>query len=349
MNSSITIAIPTYNRNEKLVANLQRLLPQLSTQKVVIVDNLSDILVRDTLQSLIATFSHIDIKVYNNKTNVGIAANFLRCFEYCETEWMWLLSDDDPVCENAIEIIERDTHKYCDYHFFNYMSSMVERDVKYAEVFPEGFPNSTPAQIANNLNYRKESFTTTGVKELIRDFDSFVNFIFVSSGVYNIPKLLPHLRIGYMYAYSLAPHMALVMASIGDSGKVFFSNQKLVNFEPPNSNDTWSRLTFSQVITLLMEVPMNLDNESFDILFSKITHWFMTDDQLFYELTITYQQSNRVKQWIFIQLIARTIFKKRNFKQKLRLVYRIIKLFFPSHFRSYNKIPEIVKEPLVRL
>jgi glycosyltransferase involved in cell wall biosynthesis len=346
MDSKITIAIPTYNRNEKLSENLCLLLPQLSSQKVLIVDNHSDKAVSESLERLIQEYKNIDVKVYRNITNIGISANFLRCFEYCETEWMWLLSDDDQICEDAIKIIEKDTKRFHDYNFFNYLSAMVEKDVSFGGVFPDNFPNHTKA---HHINYRKDSFSTIGLKELISKLDSFVNFLFVSSGVYNIPKILPHLRIGYIYGYSLAPHIATVLFSIGDSGKVLFSNEKLVNFTPPDKKDTWSRLTFSQAIPLLMEVPLNLDDESFNTLFHKITHWFLNDDELYNEVKNNIKQSNRVKQWLFIQLIARTIFLKRTRLQNLRIIYRITKLFFLRGSKSSQIIIDAAKSQLTRI
>jgi glycosyltransferase involved in cell wall biosynthesis len=348
--SSLTIAIPTYNRNEKLLINLKKILPQITTQKIIIVDNCSDIALEESLGKIIKQYKNISIKVYRNKTNIGIAANFLRCFEYCETEWMWLLSDDDTVCDNAVEIIERDTRNYFDYTFLNYLSSMVESGITYAEVFPIGFPFSSENQLKTHVNYRKENFSTTGVKELIDGIDSFVNFIFVSSGVYNIRKVLPHLRIGYIYAYSLAPHLATVFASVGKEGKVLFSVDKLVWFEPPSSKDTWARLTFSQVITLLLEVPLDLDDKAFEILFHKINHWFMTDDELFHEVNITYKDSNRMKQWLYVQLISRTMFKKRTWKQRVKIALNIIKLFRPKYNTSYkDDIILYGKPPLQRI
>ena len=335
--SQLTIAIPTFNRNEKLVENLSKLLPQISTQKIIIIDNHSDILVSISLEKLITAYNHIDVKVYRNKTNIGICANFLRCFEYCETEWMWLLSDDDSVCPDAIEILERDTSVYTDYHFFNYASSMVEKGVSYAEIFPENFPNSTPLQIKNTLSYREKSFTTEGLNDLIHKFDSFVNLLFVSSGVYNLSKVLPHLRIGYIYAYSLAPHLATVFASLGNSGKVLLSKDKLVFFHPPDYKDTWSRLTFSHGMPLLMEVPLDMDDESYHILFHKITYWFMNDKELFHEVNVTFNNSERKKRWMFIQLVSRTMFKKRNFKQWIKIMYFIFILFYPKFNSYYHK------------
>ena len=56
----LTIAIPTYNRNEILKANLGKLLPQVTKEcRVIIFDNCSDVPVKDSIQNLLEVYSHI--------------------------------------------------------------------------------------------------------------------------------------------------------------------------------------------------------------------------------------------------------------------------------------------------
>jgi glycosyltransferase involved in cell wall biosynthesis len=306
--TSFTIAIPTYNRNEKLLSNLNKLLPYVKNEKIIIIDNASDYPVEDTLKETLQQYDNIDVKVYRNKTNIGICANFLRCFEYCETDWLWLLSDDDPPYPNAIEIIGRDIESYPEYTFFNYASSMVQKGVPFA------------------LAERSQTFHTKGLKDFVLKLDSFVNVIFVSSGVYNLKKVLPNLRIGYMYSYSLVPHLATVLYSIGNNEKALFSVDVLVDFDPPKAQDTWSRLTFVQVVNLLLEVPLQLDDETFQVLFEKVNKWHLKDHEILDKVSETYSYSNFKKRFVFVQIMARTVLMKRSFKQKLKVLYYLAKL-----------------------
>ena len=49
----LTIAIPTYNRNEILKANLEKLLPQVTDEcNVVIFDNCSDTPVKEVIEEV---------------------------------------------------------------------------------------------------------------------------------------------------------------------------------------------------------------------------------------------------------------------------------------------------------
>ena len=330
--SNLTVAIPTYNRNDKLLENLAKLLPQIGGQCIIIIDNHSDIPVEETIGDLLSANKEVDIKIYRNKTNIGISANFLRCFEYCETEWMWILSDDDAPYENAIDIIESDLKTYPDFIFFNYASAMVE----------EAYPIRTAI--------RRQTYETKGMSDFINRFDSFANTIFISSGVYNVKLLLPNIRIGYIYGYSLAPHLATVIYSLNENGGCLFSNKKLVHFDPPASSDTWSTLTYCQVIMLLLEVPVLLSNNDFRILSDKISVWFMSDAAVYQEVNTLYNEGSLKSRYIFLQVIARTILRNRSLKQKLVLFYLLVVTAFPA-FSVIKKLKRkgIAKTPLARI
>ena len=99
----LTIAIPTYNRNELLKANLLKLLPQVTDEcRIIIFDNCSDVPVKDTLSDLLNGYSNIDISIVRNRYNIGMTANILKCFEECPDPWLWVLGDDDEVTDGAV-------------------------------------------------------------------------------------------------------------------------------------------------------------------------------------------------------------------------------------------------------
>jgi len=89
---NLTIAIPTFNRNIQLQSNLACILRQnISNVSILVIDNCSDIPVVDTLAKELEIFGDT-LKVVRNRANVGLAGNFIKCIELCETKWMWLLS-----------------------------------------------------------------------------------------------------------------------------------------------------------------------------------------------------------------------------------------------------------------
>ena len=104
----LTIAIPTYNRNEILKANLEKLLPQVTDEcNVVIFDNCSDTPVKEVIEELVNTYPDINISIVRNRYNIGMTANILKCFEQCSDTWLWILGDDDEVVDEHFGRLHR--------------------------------------------------------------------------------------------------------------------------------------------------------------------------------------------------------------------------------------------------
>lgn len=50
-------------------------------------------------------FPGVQCRVVRKRANIGANANVLRCFELCETEWIWILGDDDHGLPGAVDKI----------------------------------------------------------------------------------------------------------------------------------------------------------------------------------------------------------------------------------------------------
>lgn len=95
----LNIAIPTFNRADRLKAQLERLLPQLTPEiQLSIYDNAST----DQTPEVVKNFNHPDLAYSRSRNNTGGHHNFLRCYEGCQAEWLWILSDDDPITPTAV-------------------------------------------------------------------------------------------------------------------------------------------------------------------------------------------------------------------------------------------------------
>lgn len=179
MDKILTIAIPTYNRPEQIQKQVRLLLPQLNERVCLIVyDNNSDTNIREL-------FNEDELKhfvVFRNCVNVGADANIARCFEYCETKWLWTLSDDDFVKHNAIEIILNDIDNDKDVIFFNYSNSNISKTV--------GF---------DQLSYQ------------LRKADAFACSFSMSYCVYNIKQLKNSLLFYYNNLSSMMGTIILVL------------------------------------------------------------------------------------------------------------------------------------------
>jgi glycosyltransferase involved in cell wall biosynthesis len=226
---SLTVAIPTYDRNATLRKHLALLMPQLTPEcRLLIIDNCSPTPVIDTISDLLAAYPEVNARVDRNRVNVGAGANLLRCIERCETEWVWVLSDDDLPKPDAIETILRNAAKDPDCVFFNY---------------------STVFKI------REESFTTTGVDDFVERLDEFGNLVFISTGIFRTSAMLPTLKYGYIYCYSWAPFVAMLLHALGDRGRVCFSAEHIVEYHQTDEK-RWSYINWGLGMGLLLDAPL---------------------------------------------------------------------------------------------
>jgi glycosyltransferase involved in cell wall biosynthesis len=231
---SLTIAIPTYNRNTILKNNLSFLLPQINPEcKILILDNSSDIPVIDSINDLLKNYPEIDIKVVRNKYNIGLTGNILRCFELCETPWLWILGDDDQVKDGALTQISNDIKKYNDEHFISY--AWDEPSFK-----------------------RNKDIITKGIDDLIDSFESIGVILFISTSIYNVTKMSNKMSYGNFFQTTYAPHLVILFMSLKDNGKCVLScNQIVINkSEETPISLKWDQIFIYQIV-LLMRLPLH--------------------------------------------------------------------------------------------
>lgn len=200
--NNLTIAIPTYNRNIILLENLLTFLPYLPDGvEILIIDNASDVPVSITLSEVLERYSNIKISVLRNKTNIGPSANFLRCFMEVSTDWLWLIGDEDTPLESAFKWINEDINNdnllFCGYASDNFYSL-------------------------------KKNSSGCGIDSFIQNIENLSALLFVSSGIYNRRKIESYLKYGYMYSYSQAPHLAIILSAIQESDEWCFRTKKIV-------------------------------------------------------------------------------------------------------------------------
>jgi FkbM family methyltransferase len=118
--SKLCIAIPTFNRAEKLKKALEGLLDGIlevdyeNNISVLVSDNGST----DETDSVINYYKKIfeENKIPFNKEgfdkNQGFDKNLFNCYEYSDGEYIWFLSDDDIIKTNAIRVILADINTY---------------------------------------------------------------------------------------------------------------------------------------------------------------------------------------------------------------------------------------------
>jgi len=187
----LSIIVPTYNRNAILRENLSRLLPQVNSAcRIVIIDNESRTPVEETLRDLLDLYENRGITIIRNKRNIGGNANIARCFELCESEWLWILGDDDRPNDDAIEVALRAIREAAD-------------DCVYQNF-------ATPGK-----HLRPNTFESQpGLEQFLTSMDDLGNCMFISSCLFRAGVMSREVQFGFTFATTMIPHLLIAMLAI---------------------------------------------------------------------------------------------------------------------------------------
>lgn len=117
----LTIAIPTYNRSQYLGLCLDHICSQLTALvKVVVRDNHSYNYDVDAFMK--PYIDKYNVSLYKNPINVGGDANIAKLFEFCETQWLWVIGDDDYIRSDAINVVLDIINKHSDAIYIKFNS-----------------------------------------------------------------------------------------------------------------------------------------------------------------------------------------------------------------------------------
>ena len=202
----LTIAIPTFNRNELVVKNVEILLPFMSHWVgLLILDNCSEIPVAESLSVLIGKHADKNIEVVRNPINVGGNTNVLRCLEYVESEYIWIIGDDDFLEPNILGLIYENI-KNCKPVWINLY---------------EDLSGCQPV--------RNQSLCCSNLTEFLANLESISELVFVSTNIYRSEILKKGILDGYHYQIMMAPHLTAMLSGLSSSnncGEYLISAEK---------------------------------------------------------------------------------------------------------------------------
>lgn len=202
----LSVAIPTFNRNDILKANLAKLIPQLTSAcELVILDNCSTIPVADTLSDLLATIpENISVRLIRHRANVGGNENILRCIEYAQGEFVWLLGDDDEPVDNAVANIFQELDEHPEALVLN----------MYA-----------PSPMHSLRSYTKIVKGSAGYLTAAKFFGEL---IFISSMVLKVQQALPNMTTAYLWQSSHAPQLIVASMMLRPNHIAVISSREVV-------------------------------------------------------------------------------------------------------------------------
>lgn len=248
----LTISIPTYNRPAQILDAVSRLLPQLDEKcELRVYDNASSTPVAETLAPLLARYPGAPVRVIRNRMNVGMIGNIIRCIEDCPSEWLVMCGDDDPPDPTYVKVTRDAIARY---------------------------PEAIFLSFALGDEVRPPTFATEGLSAFCSGDYVFGTALSISAEAFRIPPLAPFMSTAYMYANTLAPHIALVMAALrANGGQCGFIRERLAATGEDRSLESWSRIWLTGLSLLLELIPEERDRRAFG---DKLVNYMSTQTYL---------------------------------------------------------------------
>jgi len=111
-NKLLSIVIPTFNRINIIKKTLPTVIAQarIHNVNVIVINNGSQDQTAKYLEEVSSRSP--DIRIINRKYNIGGDANVILAINEVDTEYVYVLGDDDLIKNNAVEIIIRDINRY---------------------------------------------------------------------------------------------------------------------------------------------------------------------------------------------------------------------------------------------
>lgn len=229
---TLTIAIPTYNRPGKArdrVLQIQQQTDKVS--QILILDNHSD---NDVEKEILDSAVVMDnVRIVKNVVNIGGGANFCRCFELNQSDWIWVMGDDDELCDTALEDV------------LKVISELEDSKVGYINFGIHMYPNESNSEITKLIDFESPKWTDC----------FFSNLLFITSGVYRSKAIQGHLRTGYFAVYACAPQLAMICEMI-HSGEYHAAvrTEMIVKHAICDEGQHWSNVKLLSGIISLFEM-----------------------------------------------------------------------------------------------
>jgi glycosyltransferase involved in cell wall biosynthesis len=209
----LSICIPTFNRHEPLKSLnesfLSKVLELYSEDVEVLICDDSELTVAQANQSIL----HEKIRYRHNPIRTGFASSLEWCFEQAEGQFVWLLSDDDPIiwdgfCRLLAQI------------------KLGEADCYIVPIMWATFFNEI--RIDNFQKFNKNKVFS--VDQMFLEDPGFLPFILLSAGVVRLDKTVLKQASSKLEG-NLFMHIAMYLDMLAPTARVSVAEQPVVNYQ----------------------------------------------------------------------------------------------------------------------
>lgn len=206
-----SVMIPTYNSERHLAETLESVLrcnvPEEEMQ-ITVVDNCST----DGTKEIVDRIGGDRVEWIQNSRNIGMVANFNKCVEYAQGDWIHILNSDDLVRENFYREFAAIAAQYPEVHLISCVSTLIDDEgniigktpdiptmnvpSKDIRLFMYDNPFRTPAVVVHKEAYARLGMFDTSLTFCI-DWEMWVRVIHHLSGIHLCKELCFYRDGGY--------------------------------------------------------------------------------------------------------------------------------------------------------
>ena len=239
----LTICIPTYNRKERLLCQLESLYAQKEVYQTIIqiIDNQSDYDVESAITEHFGKEMLTNLRVHVNPVNLGLEPNICMPFLLAKSKWVWTLGDDDETLPNSISTILKQIESNENVAFFVFSISNFpqHKDVVYKELEPF-------------IDYWYKIHRKNG------------DLVFLSNKVYNLDFVKPYIGLAFKNCLNCVGHIVPILQCLNEKkGMVRMCGDFVVTYKEPDPNSAWSFIKVALEFSLISYLYLDISKKSF--------------------------------------------------------------------------------------
>ena len=249
MNFSLSILIPTYNRQEKLLRTLDSLNHQDDYDfDVYISDNASDYDVFSAVESIKDDLKY-KVYIHRNSLNIGADANIMNLFLLSDSEWLWPIADDDLIHSDAVKKIKKYCAKYNDAAWLDfpvfYGNPILDKDIAFDSL----------------VNYL--SFT----KNISGKVDVWGNIVYLANKIYSRVKIRNVLSTFFYYNYTKISTSLIIFKCLEKGFKGIIINDSIIDYDS-SEGVRWSMRDICLGVRTYVDIDFSLSKKEKKELYS---------------------------------------------------------------------------------
>jgi len=290
----LSICIPTYNREEKVIALLEKLKKETFDYRdiveIVVAENPSTTPNNDILKNYMDR--NKIFKFYCHSENIGFSRNYYFLLNSAQSKFVWILGDDEYIVDGGIKSILEMLQNNKNYNHF-----LLKR-----EGYIKDYENRVPIQ----TDYSDIYGLNTNIKDILLKYnkescDSFLlsDLMFISLNIFKLSTVKKHYVSRYKEVissgspdmfYSDGLFLSLCMLS---DGLYIHDTTSILSNKTPGPM-AWDSIKHWVTVFLIPQLIIDSNNTSFDTNFKrKLLKTYYSRSLYFFRLFLYIPKENR--------------------------------------------------------